>query len=96
MELKFNDCYIVKPNKKKLTKKQRQWLVDNGYVDTEVLDSYTSKKGWEKYFIDNFNWVLLGKQQYGMEVLQLIDNGRVDYEVHLILYEDKYQELMSL
>ena len=98
------EYYIAVPKRKKLNDKQKQWLVDEDYVDSVVLDSYKHNKGWEEYSIKYFDWVLLGKQQYGMEVLQLIDNGKSGlgqkgeafYEVHLILYPDKYQELMEV
>ena len=103
MELLYKGYFIIKPNKKTLTNKQKQWLVDNNYVDSVALDSYDHSSNWEKYFIKHFDWVLLGKQQYGMEVLHLIDKGKgcghkgdVCYEVHLILYSDKYEELMRI
>lgn len=72
----------------KLNNKQKQFLVDNEYVTTKSLDSLTHK-GWEKYFIDNFEWSLdLHKNKWRMNDLTLFHKGEFEYldmEYNLLL-----------
>ena len=41
-------------NNMKLNNKQKQFLFDNYYVTSKVLDALVYK-GWQDYFIKNFN-----------------------------------------
>jgi len=65
---------------KKLNKKQKQFLFDNYYVTSKVLDALTYK-GWEDYFIKNFDWKLdLEYDPYGFNKLYLADKKTGDYD----------------
>jgi hypothetical protein len=68
----------------KLNDKQKQFLVDWGYVTPKTLDSLTHK-GWENYFIKNFDWKLdLHLNNWGMNDLVLTDRENdITYEVML-------------
>lgn len=81
----------------KLNKKQKQFLFDNYYVTSKVLDALTYK-GWEDYFIKNFDWTLEGKDQYGFEKLYLKDkeNGDISYRIGLNFQGDDKLTLLNL
>jgi hypothetical protein len=68
----------------KLNDKQKQFLVDWGYVTPKTLDSLTHK-GWENYFIKNFDWELdLHLNNWGMNDLVLTDKeSDITYDVML-------------
>jgi hypothetical protein len=68
----------------KLNDRQKQFLVDWGYVTPKTLDSLTHK-GWENYFIKNFDWELdLHLNNWGMNDLILTDRENdITYEVML-------------
>jgi hypothetical protein len=68
----------------KLNDRQKQFLVDWGYVTPKTLDSLTHK-GWENYFIKNFDWELdLHLNNWGMNDLVLTDRENdITYEVML-------------
>ena len=68
----------------KLNDKQKHFLVDWGYVTPKTLDSLTYK-GWENYFIKNFDWKLdLHLNNWGMNDLVLTDRkDGITYEVML-------------
>jgi len=80
----------------KLNKKQKQFLFDNYYVTAKVLDAATLP-GWQNYFINEFDWTLEGKDQYGFEKLYLKDKGTddIEYRVGLIFQNDDYAKLIS-
>jgi hypothetical protein len=69
----------------KLNDKQKQFLVDWGYITPKTLDSLTHK-GWENYFIENFDWELdLHLNHWGMNDLVLTEKvpsyPDIDYEI---------------
>lgn len=68
----------------KLNDRQKQFLVDWGYVTPKTLDSLTHK-GWENYFIKNFDWELdLHLNNWGMNDLVLTDKeSDITYDVML-------------
>lgn len=39
----------------KLNRKQIEFLLGQGYIDSKCLDA-PHKIGWQDYFIDNFDW----------------------------------------
>ena len=85
----------------KLNDKQKQFMFDNYYADAKVLDAAVYK-GWQSYFIKNFNWKLVDvqrrefgtRQYYGQ--LQLIDKKtkEVDYE-YMVIFQDNDFELLK-
>ena len=81
----------------KLNKKQKRFLFDNYYVTAKVLDAATTP-GWQDYFINNFDWTLEGKDQYGFEKLYLKDKDTkdIDYRIGLIFQDDDYNKLMNI
>ena len=69
----------------KLNDKQKQFLVDWGYITPKTLDSLTHK-GWENYFIKNFDWELdLHLNKWRMNDLVLTEKvpsyPEIDYEI---------------
>ena len=68
----------------KLNDRQKQFLVDWGYVTPKTLDSLTHK-GWENYFIQNFDWELdLRLNHWGMNDLKLVSKeGNITYDIML-------------
>lgn len=95
----------------KLNKKQKQFLFDNYYVDSRVLDA-ALEPGWQDYFIRCFDWKLedinrreVGSRQY-YGTLKLIDNGKsimgkatkgeVDYTIDLIFQGNDYETLRKV
>ena len=87
----------------KLNNKQKQYLLDNGYVTAKTLDA-AIEPGWKNYFIKSFDWELVGKDWSGMEKLYLIDKGKFDkrdkgnivYTIGLIFHDDDYKELENI
>jgi hypothetical protein len=81
----------------KLNDKQKQFLVDNDYITTKVLDSLTHK-GWERYFIENFEWKLdLHLNNWGMNDLVLIDRENdITYDIMLNFQGNDLQELLLI
>jgi len=93
----------------KLNKKQKQFLFENYYVDSRVLDA-ALEPGWQNYFIRCFDWKLedvqerWSGQKYG--TLKLIDNGKsimgaatkgeVDYTIDLIFQGNDYETLRKV
>jgi hypothetical protein len=58
-----------------LNTKQKQFLLDKGYVTTGTLDALP-EEDWEKYFIEDFDWYLsLTKNRYRMYDLELLGKG---------------------
>jgi len=89
----------------KLNKKQKQFLFENCYITSKVLDACV-EKGWQDYFIKCFDWELDGKDQYGFDKLYLIDNGKsilgkdtkgdICYRIGLNFQDNDYNILLSL
>ena len=82
---------------KKLNKNQKQYLFDNYYVTAKVLDACV-EKGWQNYFIKNFNWELnLELDQFGFNKLYLVDKESGDYEyiIGLNFQENDLQTLLN-
>ena len=81
----------------KLNKKQKQFLFDNYYVTSKVLDSLVYK-GWEDYFIKKFDWTLEGKDRYGLDLLYLKDKTSKDicYTIGLIFQNNDYKKLLEM
>lgn len=93
----------------KLNKKQKQFLFENYYVDSRVLDA-ALEPGWQNYFIRCFDWKLVdigerwSGQKYG--TVKLVDNGKsimgkatkgeVDYTINLIFQGNDYFRLLKL
>ena len=80
----------------KLNKSQKQFLFENNYLTSKVLDSLTYK-GWENYFIKNFDFELAGKDRYGLERLYLKDKKTkdIEYTVGLIFQDNDYFRLLE-
>lgn len=69
----------------KLNDRQKQFLINNDYITTKVLNSLTHK-GWERYFIENFEWKLdLHLNNWRMNDLVLTEKvpsyPDIDYEI---------------
>ena len=82
---------------KKLNKKQKQFLFDNYYVTTKVLDACV-EEGWQNYFIKWFNWELsLNEDMYGFNRLYLKDkdNGDIEYTIGLNFQNNDLQTLLN-
>lgn len=82
----------------KLNDRQKQFLIDNDYITTKVLDSLTHK-GWERYFIENFEWKLdLHSNNWNMNDLILVnkETNEVDYEPMLNFQGNDLQELLLI
>ena len=87
----------------KLNNKQKQYLLDNGYVTAKTLDAAV-EPGWKNYFIKSFDWELVGKDRYGLERLYLIDKGKWDikdkgeivYTIGLNFQDDDYNTLQNI
>ena len=87
----------------KLNNKQKQYLLDKGYVTAKTLDAAV-EPGWKNYFIKSFDWELVGKDRYGLERLYLIDKGKwnikdkgeIVYTIGLIFQDDDYNELQNI
>ncbi len=87
----------------KLNSKQKQYLLDNGYVTAKVLDAVV-ESGWKNYFIKSFEWELAGKDVYGLERLYLIDKGKqnikdkgeIAYTIGLNFKDDDYNTLQNI
>ena len=81
----------------KLNKNQKRFLFDKNYITAKVLDSLTYK-GWENYFIKNFDFELAGKDRYGLEKLYLKDKKTkdIEYIVELIFQNDDYKKLLEI
>ena len=62
----------------KLNNKQKQYLLDNGYVTAKVLDAVV-EPGWKNYFIKSFDWELAGKDRYGLERMYLFTDDMTIY-----------------
>ena len=82
-----------------LNDKQKQFLFDKRiYVDREVLDSL-NYKGWENYFIDNFNWELeTDLNCWRMRELFLISKrtGEIDYKIELNFQGNDLKTLLDI
>jgi hypothetical protein len=81
----------------KLNNKQKQFLFENNYITAKVLDALTYK-GWENYFIKNFDFELAGQDRYGLERLYLKDKKSedIEYTVGLIFQDDDYEKLLGI
>ena len=65
-----------------LNNKQKQFLIDKGYVNAKYLETLTYQDG-QNYFIDNFIWKLdLNYNAFGFNELYLInkDMNCMSYE----------------
>lgn len=81
----------------KLNDRQKHFLVDWGYVTPKTLDSLTHK-GWENYFIKNFDWELdLHLNNWGMNDLVLTDRENdITYEVMLNFQGGDLSDMLHL
>ena len=87
----------------KLNNKQKQYLLDNGYVTANVLDA-AIEPGWKNYFIKSFDWELASKDRRGLERLHLIDKGKwnikdkgkIAYTIGLNFHDGDYKELENI
>ena len=82
----------------KLNKKQKQFLFDNFYVDSKALDAAADYKGWQNYFIDDFEWHLdLNKTWARMNNLKLInEEGDITYDFDLNFQKNDLNDLLNL
>ncbi len=84
-----------------LTDKQKQFLFDEYYIDSKGLDAAVYK-GWQNYFIDNFDWKLVDigtharGQKYGTLILTAKKDKSVRYESLVIFQGDDYNKLILL
>lgn len=81
-----------------LNNKQKQFLFDEYYVDSKVLDALTYK-GWEQYFINNFHWHLhTDLNWFNMRDLKLInkETGEIDYETSLNFQGNDFDTLLKI
>ena len=87
----------------KLNNKQKQYLLDKGYVTAKTLDA-AIEPGWKNYFIKSFDWELVGKDWSGLEKLYLVDKGKFDkrdkgnivYTIGLNFQDDDYNTLQNI
>jgi hypothetical protein len=81
----------------KLNDKQKHFLVDWGYVTPKTLDSLTHK-GWENYFIENFDWELdLHLNNWGMNDLLLTSKeSDITYDVMLNFQGGDLSDMLNL
>jgi hypothetical protein len=81
----------------KLNDRQKQFLVDWGYVTPKTLDSLTHK-GWENYFIENFDWELdLHLNHWGMNDLVLTSKeSDITYDVMLNFQGGDLSDMLNL
>lgn len=82
----------------KLNDNQKQYLFDKHYVTRKALDSL-SYAGWEKFFIENFNWSLdLSFNRWYMNDLILInkDTGEESYRIYLNFQEEDLTKLLNI
>ena len=81
-----------------LNDNQKQFLVDKGYVTKKSVDS-VNKVGWEKFFINYFNWKLdLSFNRWYMNDLILInkETNEEDYRIYLNFQETDLTELLNI
>lgn len=81
-----------------LNKKQREFMVEKGYLTPKTVDSLTHN-GWERYFIEQFVWELGEYDKYGLQTLKLISNDRkwgIDYTIGLIWQNNDKAEMLGL
>jgi hypothetical protein len=81
----------------KLNDKQKHFLVDWGCVTPKTLDSLTHK-GWENYFIENFDWELdLHLNNWGMNDLLLTSKeSDITYDVMLNFQGGDLSDMLNL
>lgn len=74
----------------KLNDNQKRFLFDEGYLDQKTLDSL-SFKGWQDYFIDNFDWTLGTTPSWGgwyRIIIASKDKDGIEYQCELNLKDD--------
>ena len=79
-----------------LNDNQKQFLFDEYYVDSKVLDALTYK-GWEKYFIKNFIWKLtIIPNGWSELVLINIETPEIEYNISLNFQGNDLEKLLSI
>jgi hypothetical protein len=81
-----------------LNDNQKQFLFDEYYITSKVLDSLVYK-GWEKYFIKNFYWRLdTNLNRWNMRELSLIskETGEEYYNISLNFQGNDLEKLLSI
>jgi hypothetical protein len=81
-----------------LNDNQKQFLFDEYYITSKVLDSLVYN-GWEKYFIKNFYWKLdTNLNRWNMRELSLIskETGEEYYNISLNFQGNDLEKLLSI
>jgi hypothetical protein len=81
-----------------LNNKQKQFLFDEYYLTSKVLDSLVYK-GWEQYFIKNFHWRLdTNLNRWNMRELVLIskETGEEYYNISLNFQGNDLNTLLKI
>lgn len=81
-----------------LNNKQKQFLFDEYYLTSKVLDSLVYK-GWEQYFIKNFHWKLdTNLNRWNMRELVLIskETGEEYYNISLNFQGNDLNTLLKI
>ena len=81
-----------------LNDKQKEFLFEEYYIDSKVLDAYTYK-GWQNFFIKNFIWKLdTDLNRWRMRDLVLIsrETGEEDYSTMLNFQGQDLNTLLNL
>ena len=93
----YNKTSEVKSMVISLNEKQKMFLFEKGYVTGKTLDSW-SYEGWEKYFVDNFDWQLnTSFNWFKMRDLMLYSRrDSLDYELAVNLDVADFNTLMKL
>jgi hypothetical protein len=82
----------------KLNDNQKRFLFNTYYIDARVLDSLTYK-GWEDYWINNFDFELeVNKNRFNMRTLRLIDKDtkEVSTEFNINLQGNDFETLLKI
>ena len=81
-----------------LNDNQKQFLFDEYYVTSKVLDAYTYS-GWQNFYIKNFIWKLdTNYNRWNMRTLVLVNKGtgEEDFNINLNFQGHDFAVLMKL
>lgn len=81
-----------------LNDKQKQFLFEEDYINSKVLDALTYK-GWQNFFIKNFIWKLdTDLNRWRMRDLVLIsrETGEEDYNTMLNFQGNDLEKLLKI
>ena len=89
----------------KLTKKQKKWLIENGFIGQRTFDLAS---GWKDYLLNQFQWFIEEEPfkeydsgthlSYDLNHMEFIDKNDKDFSMKLDLFisKEKLQELLSI